>query len=146
MKKISYFLSLLLLSVLGCKDASNDAVEAGKLYCKCMEKYGQHNWNNYLFASRVCDAELAKENRLYRISILEIDEPFPKPYNKARGDSIVSFLSKFNDYINYNCCYAVYKCDSTNKSGGNVKDPDASRPKKARSEIPEPTNPANAKL
>jgi hypothetical protein len=145
MKKTSYFLSLLLLGIFSCKDASNDAAEAGKLYCECMEKYGQHDWDNYVFASRVCDAELSKKNRLYRIFNIEMGGPDDKKITQVARDSMGIFMGQFMDYINYNCCYAVYQCDSTNKLGGNVKDPDASRPKKARSEIPESTNPANAK-
>jgi hypothetical protein len=97
-----------------------------------MEKYGQHDWYNYLFASKVCDAELTKRNRLHRMFDVELSSPDEHRVSQATRDSMGVFMHKFLDYINNNCCYAIYKCDSTNILGNRHGFGTDSKPAKAK--------------
>lgn len=106
-----FVLSLLVLA--SCKHDELDGKYYGKKYCDCM----QENIKTYDFlqARTICDGELIKENRLFRI--VYIEENYGRYMTflpKSTKDSVVAFNHEFLNFLEGYCCKeAVMGCDKS---------------------------------
>jgi hypothetical protein len=111
--KYSGLLIIVLLILSSCKDDCN-AEGAAKDFCNCMKENGSPE--QYLLASKVCDGELIKKNRFYKLFYVDMaNRDLDQKVSKTTRDSVQQFMGDFMDYLNKNCCKETLRCpiDST---------------------------------
>ena len=104
--KLGLFIFVILSS---CKN-DYDAKSAAGEYCKCMAANDAPK--QYLYAATICDAELIKKNRYYRIDHIEFryDKDSYSRYSQATIDSVKKFNLEFLGYIHEDCCQQTLFC------------------------------------
>jgi hypothetical protein len=119
-KPISLIRKIILLNVViaffySCKNNEFDSTAFAKEYCDCMtQKLGSHD---FLDARTICDAELIRQNKFFRISYIERNNGrYMMFLKKETRDSVAEFHLKFGNFLEKNCCkVAVVGCDTTDK-------------------------------
>jgi hypothetical protein len=102
---MKHILCLALLSgtfLFACRTQNNDPRAAAREYCQCMHKY--HSSTDFAYALTVCRGRMVEKYRLYKID--KLDMRFRDTAEKipdATADSVKTFMSGFNQYLNENC-------------------------------------------
>jgi hypothetical protein len=100
MKLFTLFILLALFS--SCTDQM-DGAKASEQYCSCMKTNRADE--QYGYASTICQAELAKKYRFYRIFYIDTrDKEFNENLPQSTRDSTNKFIDAFLIYRNENNC------------------------------------------
>lgn len=80
-----------------------DGKKAAEQYCNCMKSNKADE--QYGYAYTICNAELAKKYRFYRIFYIDTkDKKFNDNLSESTNDSTKKFINAFSDYCNENNC------------------------------------------
>lgn len=102
------FIILIITCFVSC-DNEFDAEKAAERYCNCMKSNGAVEHFNK--ASLVCDGELMKENRFFKLYAVDMnDRELDKKVSDETRDSVKSFVLHFIDYTKTNCCEETLSC------------------------------------
>ena len=104
--KINTITGLVLLSIFfySCARDQFDSQQAGNDYCKCLEEANVSRQPYY--ALKICDAELIKKYRYYRLFTIEMSlKEYQDSLSKETKDSVRKFMDGFFEYRNMHCTY-----------------------------------------
>lgn len=88
--------------LLSCTDQM-DGKKAAAQYCNCMKSNNADKQYGYAFT--ICNAELAKKYRYYRIFYIDTqDSVFNNSLSESTLDSTKKFIGDFLEYRNENNC------------------------------------------
>lgn len=90
----------------GQTNASSDAVDNAKAYCKCLLQNGAPKQRFY--AKTVCDGEFVQRYRLFRINMIEIRARLA--LSNATRDSAIRYKKEFDRYTSQHCCDMILNC------------------------------------
>lgn len=108
-KGLLWLFGICLSCLVSCKYNHFDAESAAVEYCECMEKNGSPKL--YEYATAICDAELIKKNRYYRLLTIDLaSEYLSKSVSSGAVDSTQKFALRFTQKQNQICCRAVLNC------------------------------------
>jgi hypothetical protein len=110
---MKYIRPIFLLAVLVSCDNAYDAEGLAERYCDCMRN--NKATEDFNKAANVCVDEFIDKNRYYKLWNVDFrDRELNKGIPNETRDSVKSFMFKFIDYTDANCCKEVLSCpDST---------------------------------
>jgi hypothetical protein len=100
--KLSIVALLLALSLFSSCTDQTDGEKAASEFCDCLKNNDVQN--QYLYAMRICDAQLFKKYKYYKIFHIDmIDPELSKNLSEGAKDSTQKFMSLFMEYSQKEC-------------------------------------------
>src|SRR5690349_2299360 len=107
MKFHKTFIIIISLLVVSCTNQYN-AEEAAEEYCKCMKDNGASKSEQFIYATKLCDATLIKKYHYYKIFNVDMANKFLQDkLSPITIDSTHIFINKFDQQIRAKCCRLV---------------------------------------
>jgi hypothetical protein len=112
--KLILYIFLLAALLISCS-RKNNGTQAGKDYCSCLLE--NNSAKDFFYAATICNAEMIKKYRLYRIYKLDSEhQSFRPKMSEGTKDSMNKFVHDFYMHIYTNCLKVdSTKVDSTKK-------------------------------
>lgn len=102
---------LVVTLLMSCNDAY-DAEKTAQQFCNCIKETAVDG--DYDKALAPCHEKFKKENiyyKLYYVDMYEIE--LDEKISKGRRDSVVAFMSTFDEYFVTHCCKEVQLCSDS---------------------------------
>ena len=104
-----WFVGILVTCLVSCTPEDFNAESAAEEYCDCMKE--NNSPVHYEYATAICNAELIKKNRYYRLLTIDLaSEYLAKKVSSAAVDSTQKFALRFDQKLRATCCRAVLFC------------------------------------